>query len=91
MRASALALALAVSGALLAAGLFATWFTCRAVPLDIAAGLVFVGLLAERWVYKPIDSLPPGAGWDRTGERFIDPRTGRAVAVYHDPRTGQRR
>jgi hypothetical protein len=84
-------LALAVAGTLLAGGLFTAWFTCRAVPFDIALAVLVVGLLAERWVYKPIDSEPPGAGWDRTGERFADPRTGRTVAVYHDSRTGQRR
>jgi hypothetical protein len=33
----------------------------------------------------------PGPGWDRTAEKFADPRTGQTVIVYYNPRTGERR
>jgi hypothetical protein len=35
--------------------------------------------------------VKPGAGsWQATGERFIDPTTGRLTEVRYDPKTGER-
>jgi len=51
--------------------------------------LALCGIYEHRG-YKPImDQLPPGH-WQDTGERFIDPTSKRTVAVYSDPKTGQR-
>ena len=61
------------------------------IPLAIMAALLVAGLLFERYIYKPIRSDAPGAGWDRTQEQFADPRSGRNVAVYYNKRTGERR
>jgi len=44
----------------------------------------------ERVVYKRIDPARPGAGWQRTSERFIDDTTGKPVTVYIEPATGER-
>jgi len=58
----------------------------------IAGGLILLlGTLYERTIYKPLEKSPPGAGWERTGERFIDDKTGKPVTVYIDPRTGERK
>ena len=32
--------------------------------------------------YKPLRDGTPGPGWTDTGERFIDPETGKQVAVF---------
>lgn len=70
------------------AGAVAGWHT---LPLAILPSLLILGLLIERHVYKPIGAEPPGAGWERTQEQFIDPRSGQSVAVYFNARTGERR
>ena len=52
--------------------------------------IVLIGTVFERWRYRHIEE--PSAGqWRRTGERFLDPSTGKAVEVMFDPRTGERR
>ena len=53
--------------------------------------LVAVGVAIERWRYKSLADRPPGPNWVATGERFVDPETGKLVAVYHHPGTGERR
>lgn len=53
-------------------------------------GLIILGTAFERWRYRPQDDRP-GAGWEPTGERFEDPKTGRTVQVFYDPRSGERR
>jgi hypothetical protein len=59
-------------------------------PAAFGAVLV-VAVLVERYIYKPIGNEPPGPGWDKTAERFADPRSGKDVTVYFNPATGQRR
>jgi hypothetical protein len=53
--------------------------------------LLLIGLLIERWRYKPLGERKPGPDWTATGERFIDPETGKLVAVYFHPASGERR
>ena len=55
----------------------------------VLGGLIVIGLLAERVVYKPL-SHKPAPGWQRTGERFVDDATGKVVEVFYDPTSGQR-
>jgi hypothetical protein len=50
-----------------------------------AAGLV------ERWRYKRLVLRRPGTGWVATGERFVDPESGKLVTVYYHPPSGARR
>ena len=70
------------------AAAFAGW---PAIPLVAFGAILTLALLFERYVYKPIRPDPPGPGWERTAERFIDPRSGQSVTVYFNPRTGERR
>jgi hypothetical protein len=74
-------LALAVSWALLG---LAIW-------LVVVGGLIAGGILWEKRGDAPLADRPPGPDWIETGERFIDPETGKLVTVYHQPRTGERR
>jgi hypothetical protein len=74
------ALALAGLRCFPAAGMLALW-----------AVVLLVGLLIERWRYKPLAGRPPGPDWQATDERFVDPETGRLVTVYFHPATGERR
>ena len=81
----------AVGVVLVAAGSFATVAGCPLYPVIVFGGLLICGLLFERYVYKPIREEPPGAGWERTAERFADPTSGQGVVVYFNSRTGERR
>jgi hypothetical protein len=90
------AFALILGFVLIAAALIGTMAGGRAIgPGVIGPGVIGVvlvlSLVFERYIYKPIRPEPPGPGWDKTGERFADPRSGRNVAVYFNPRTGERR
>lgn len=53
--------------------------------------LVVIGTIYERYRYKSPEAGRPGPGWIVTSERFIDDETGKAVTVYLDPRTGERK
>ncbi|MDE2148765.1 MAG: hypothetical protein KGJ55_02785 [Gammaproteobacteria bacterium] len=54
-------------------------------------GLVLtLGVAWERWRYKSTLSRRPPGNWRPTGERFVDPETGRLTEVYYDPATGER-
>jgi hypothetical protein len=69
-------------------GAAASWHT---LPFAIPPAILLLGLLFERYVYKPVRLQPPGPGWDRTAEKFADPRSGQAEVVYYNARTGERR
>ena len=68
-----------LSGALPPALVFALWGV-----------LIVVGTLYERVRYKELERHP-GAGWRATDERFIDDASGKAVTVYIEPATGERK
>ena len=74
------ALALAARRCFPAAGMLAFWAT-----------VLLVGLLIERWRYKPLVERRPGPEWTATDERFVDPETGKLVTVYYHPASGERR
>ena len=61
-----------------------------ALWLAVAGGVITVGTLLERVIYKPLRSERPGVGWVKTAERFIDPDTGRPVDVFYNPASGER-
>lgn len=75
------------------AGLFA--LAVHAFPPAAVFGfwgaLVVIGTIYERYRYKPLEEGRPGSGWVATQERFIDDETGKAVTVYVDPNTGERK
>lgn len=75
---------LAVSAVAAVFGAVGAW-----VPLCWGA-IIAAALLFERFRYKPLVHDMPGAGWDKTAERFIDDETGRPVTVYIERATGER-
>jgi hypothetical protein len=85
------AIAFIISAILLAAALLAAFYGAHTLPLALAPSLLLLGLMFERYVYKPIRPQPPGPGWDQTQERFANPRPGQNVVVDYNPRTGDRR
>jgi hypothetical protein len=94
MSSSALRGVVLACGAASAGGaLFLAFANCypAAGLLALGAALLFLGLLIERWRYKPLAGPRPGPDWQATGERFVDPETGKLVAVYFQPATGERR
>ena len=62
----------------------AAWLAINGLVLT--AGIVF-----ERWRYKPSQKPHSGAAWQSTGEKFIDPASGKLVEVMFDPESGERR
>lgn len=56
--------------------------------LLIFGALVLLSLFFEGR-YNRSRSAPPGT-WEPTGEKFIDPGTGKFVEVDYDPQTGER-
>jgi hypothetical protein len=65
--------------------------------IELAWRLGFFGVvlavagLVERWRYKRLAATRPGTEWVATGERFVDPESGKLVSVYFHPRSGERR
>jgi hypothetical protein len=66
---------------------------CGPVALGLAgwALVLVIGLMIERWRYKPLAERNPGPDWTATDERFVDPETGKLVTVYYHPSSGERR
>ena len=57
-----------------------------------APGVILLfALLVEHWRYKPLKDGRPGPDWLPTDERFVDPESGKLVAVFYKPSTGERR
>ncbi len=88
LRAAALFICVIAVIGLIAGATNVGWHT---LPVAIIPGILLLLLLFERFIYKPIRHDKPGPGWDRTTERFADPRSGQNVRVYYNPRTGGRR
>jgi hypothetical protein len=74
---------------LLFGGALGGGYGVMAWPAAVIGGLIVIGVLAERVIYKPLSQRAP-AGWERTGERFVDDATGKTVEVFYDPKSGQR-
>ena len=56
----------------------------------LIVGAIFVlGTLFERWRYNN-KNAPTDADWQVTGERFVDPESGKSMEVLYDPRSGER-
>ncbi len=61
------------------------WFA--ALELAIFGVLVLAGTFLEKH-YR--SRATAGRNWQSTGERFIDPSTGKRIEVRYDPSTGER-
>lgn len=60
-----------------------------AIYLLIEGGIVVVAVVFEPWRYLPAVNRNKGH-WQATGERFMDPTSGKLVEVYYNPDTGER-
>jgi len=87
------ALLLVIAGLLVAGGIAMAMIGIFPAAAGLAGWgvLLLIGLLIERWRYKPLGERSPGPDWAATGERFVDPETGKLVAVYYHPASGERR
>ena len=56
----------------------------------IGGAILVLGTLFERWRYNNKNAAT-GADWQLTGERFVDPATGKEMEVLYDPKSGERR
>ncbi len=60
-------------------------------PMLAGALLVASGCLYERRYHAGRSGQAPEARFRATGERFVDPESGRDITVWTDPATGERR
>jgi hypothetical protein len=60
-----------------------------AIYLAVSGMLLAGGILFERRGYHPRIHRTVD-GWQSTGERFVDPTTGRLMEVHYNPETGER-
>jgi hypothetical protein len=80
-----------VSIVFVAFALALTWMDRAGWPMLGIALLFAFGCLYERRYHAGRSGLAPDARFRPTGERFIDPETGRLTAAWADPATGERR
>lgn len=83
-----------LSGVLLAAAVSLAIGGCTlglVFRLAVPGVILLFALLVEHWRYKPLNSRHPGPDWLPTDERFVDPESGKLVAVFYKPSTGERR
>lgn len=71
------------------AALIVTGVTLPGIQALVMGALVIVGILCERR-YRH-DRQQPDGHWQATGERFVDPTSGKDVEVFYDPQSGERR
>jgi hypothetical protein len=75
---------LITAGVFLALGLYPFLPHLLILGLMLSAGIVW-----ERWQYKKPSTTGPEPGWQSTGERFVDPQSGKTVEVYFDAKSGE--
>jgi hypothetical protein len=75
--------------AAIGAALILTGVTLPGIQALVMGGLVVIGILLER--RYPHNTQQPDSRWQATGERFVDPTSGKDVEVYYDPTSGERR
>jgi hypothetical protein len=85
---------LGFGAAMIAGGLLLTQAGCTrgaGLPFIVPGVLLIAAVIGERWRYRRLQAGPPGSGWIATGERFVDPESGRLVTVFYRASTGERR
>jgi hypothetical protein len=82
-----------IGGLLVVGGIALAVIGCFPAAAGVAGWgvILIIGLLIERWRYKPLAEQRPGPEWTATDERFVDPETGKLVTVYFHAATGERR
>ena len=82
-------IALGVAGLLAGIVCLAFRLYIPAIYLFIEGGVVIIAVLFEPWRYLPKVNRNKGR-WQATGERFVDPTSGKLVEVFYNPETGER-
>lgn len=82
-------LGIGIAGLLLALGLLTVGLTLPGIQLLVTFGILTAAVAFERWRYNRSVNRTR-AGWQPTGERFVDPGTGELTEVYYNPETGER-
>lgn len=59
-------------------------------PFTLWGLLLVAAVLLERWRYSHAPKADDGP-WQETGERFVDPESGRVMSVWYSPDSGERR
>lgn len=62
----------------------------RTWPFIFWGLLLVAAVLLERWRYAHAPKADDGP-WQETGERFVDPESGRVMSVWYSPDSGERR
>ena len=57
----------------------------------IILSVALIALVFESFRYRRLIHNAPGGNFSATGERFVDPESGKLVEVHSDPATGARR
>jgi hypothetical protein len=60
------------------------------IQVLVGGAVLVLGTLFERWRYNNKNASFDG-DWQSTGERFVDPASGKDMEVLYDPRSGERR
>ena len=76
-----------LSGATLFLGGYYLW--PLASQWFVIGAIVIVAVLFEGSRYRPLVDRS-AAGWESTGERFVDPTSGKLVEVRFNPTSGER-
>jgi len=85
-------LLIALAGTGLVALIVGDWLVGRTyLPPTVVVAILLTGLVFENRRYKRVLDTAPGTGWQATGERFVDPDSGKLVAVFFNAATGERR
>jgi hypothetical protein len=74
---------------LLGAGLCTLGVGFGGVQTLIVGAIFVLGTLFERWRYNN-KNAPVDADWQATGERFVNPESGKQMEVFYDARSGER-
>ena len=64
--------------------------TGAGIQLLSSGAVLLLGTVFERWRYRNNQAAADG-DWQVTGERFLDPQSGKQIEVLYDTRSGERR
>ena len=82
-------IALGIAGLLAGIACLLLGLYVPAIYLFIEGGILVIAVLFEPWRYLPSVNRSKGH-WQATGERFVDPASGKLVEVFYNPETGER-